>query len=120
MIILLFISASFVILTKWADIYSTLRFLKRGNIAMERNSFAKYLMSKFGIMIVVWSIFLFSVLLVAFVLWQVKQSQNEIYQWSFVVVSCIVSAFQASVARFNFTGKSNYLVRLVSRFNLYK
>jgi hypothetical protein len=117
---LIFISAFLVIFTKLADVLTTLKFLKSGNIALERNKLAGKLMSKFGPKSVVWGVFIIAVLVVIVATWQILTVNNIWYDWAFIVIAILVSLFQASVARYNYSGKANFLVELISRFRLYR
>lgn len=117
---LVFISAFLVIITKLADVLSTLRFLKHGNITLERNKLARKLMSKFGPKSVVWGVFIIAILVVVITIWQVLSFNNIWYDWAFIVIAILVSLFQASVARYNYTGKANFLVLCVSKFGIYR
>jgi len=117
---LILISAFLVILTKLADVLTTLRFLKYGNIAMECNKIARKLMSKFSHKSVVWGVFIISILIVVVVLWQVLASNSYWYKWAFVILSFLISLSQVSVAWYNYTGNANFLVSLISKFSIYR
>lgn len=116
---LIIISAFLVVITKLADVLSTLLFLKHGNIALERNRLARKLMFKIGHKSVVWGVFIIAIMVVAVSVWQVFIADNIWYEWAFIVIAILVSLFQASVAGYNYTGKSNLIVSWISRFKIY-
>ena len=117
---LIYLSATLIILTKLADVLTTLRFLRSGSIAMEHNSFVRKLMLGMGANLTVWLVFLLTIVIVAIVLLAVLQSGIWWYEWSFVVISVFVSVVQANVAYYNYSGKANRIVRLVGGLKPYK
>lgn len=114
------ISSILVILTKLADVISTLRFLKTGNIGLERNKIARKIMFLIGSKRAIWGVFAFTIILVISIQFAIMRIDIYWYQWAYVVTALIVSIFQASVAFYNITGRSNVFVRLISRLSLYR
>ena len=116
---IIYLSASLIIITKLADVLTTLRFLGKGSIAMERNRFVRRLMRGIGAKLVIWLVFVLTIVIVAIVLLAVLQSGMWWYKWSFVVISIFVSVVQASIAYYNYSGKPNRIVRFVGKFRFY-
>ncbi len=116
---LIHIAASLIILTKLADVWTTLRFLDSGSIAMERNGFARKLMYRFGYKRIVLAVLAATISIVGISDFVVIRADNMLYDISFVIIALLISVVQAAVAMYNYFGKANVIVRFVGKFRFY-
>lgn len=110
-----FTIASLVIISKFLDCYTTS--VRIVSIHHERNNLARGLMSSLGVKTTIWSIFVFSILIVVLslvVLFYVYES--NFYKAVFVVLGFTITLIQLEVARTNYFGKLNKVTKLLMRF----
>jgi hypothetical protein len=119
MTIFIALTCFLLLLTKYLDCVTTLRRIKSPH--QERNRLARTLMLKYGIQKVVWGIMGLTILIVGLSVLLLFTLYNHIsFQISFIVLGFLISIIQGSVAYFNYTGSSNYIIRLLSSFNFFR
>jgi len=114
MTLALIIFSALIILTKFADCYTTSKHIGV-NSGIERNPLAKFLMDKFGIQNTIWIIFLFTVVIVLVTLVYALEYDSLVYDILFISFALIISVVQLFVAMNNHTGKQNFLTKLIHR-----
>lgn len=111
MITLLYITAILLIATKFLDSYTTDLRLK--NIVQERNRFARLLMSKIGVRATIYGIWVLSIMIVAITFEIVIRIDTVLYSVSFIALGLSISIIQFMVAHHNYTGKTNFVTKLL-------
>lgn len=116
--VLVFLSGSLVVLTKYMDCITTARALRV--IEQERNPLARKLMRRIGVKTTIWGIFIltiFLVVLATYILYSERPS--NLYKLAFIGAALVVSSAQAAVAHSNATGRLNMFTRfLLRRWNV--
>jgi heme O synthase-like polyprenyltransferase len=112
--IMVSIISIFIILSKYFDCHSTA--LKIRQVEDEKNPIARKIMLKYGIKTTIWAIFLLSVLIVGLSLMLIYVFYNNLWsKITYVIVGLLVSIVQIAVARNNYSGKTNFLTRILLR-----
>lgn len=118
--IFVYLIGALLIITKLADVLTTLRFIRRGGISLERNRMVNKLMLKYGFQKTIWAIFAVVVLFVGIAIIEVYLNNTYWTKLVFIIIGIFVSIVQLSVAYYNLTGKFNCVVKIVSRFKIYR
>lgn len=112
MILLILIVMSLLILTKLADVVSTLQ--KIGHYSQEANPLTRKLMEKFGSKGAIWMVFGVSLGIIAGTTYFALQGLY-FFRYVYVVYGVLVSLVQAAAAVANWTGRPNAVTRAVMR-----
>ena len=110
----LIIFSSLIIITKFADCYTTAKHIG-SNPGFESNQLARFLMNRFGIQNTIWIIFFVTVVIVVVSFIYVLEYDSLVYNIIFIVFAVIISVIQLFVAINNHTGKQNFLTKLIHR-----
>jgi len=108
----IYVTAIALILTKLADVVSTLQHIR--GATHESNRIARHIMQRIGIAPTVWLIFGVSIGIIALATYFALES-HWLMQLTFVVVGTLVALVQAAVAHANTTQRENHIVSLVRR-----
>lgn len=111
MTILLYISSIALVLTKYADCYTTVSHIT--HIGDEQNAIARRLMQRYGVKTTVWGVWIVTILLVLLSLYVALISEQIWYHVAYVVIALWISIVQGSVAYTNHTGRYTMVTRLV-------
>lgn len=110
-IVLIFFSA-LIVLTKFADCYTTANQIS-SNSEFERNPLARFLMKRFGIQSTIWIIFAVTIIITIVSLVSVLESGSLFYEIVFIIIAAIVSVVQFFVALHNYTKNQNFLTKIL-------
>lgn len=112
--ILVWLSALAVVISKYLDVWSTLQKLESPRD--EKNPLAAYLMKKWGIRWTVWSVFAFTLIIVAYaLLYTLVIEATPQVKWTFIIIATLISIVQASVVASNLSGRLNPITRLLMK-----
>ena len=115
---LVYITAGFMILSKFLDCYSTQLRIK--NLHDETNLIGRSFM-KLGIKKGIWLVFLISLLIILGSTFLVFEYYSTLlYQWLFVITGIFTSIVQFAVAHNNYYGRDNKITRIIRRIHIYK
>jgi len=109
-ILLILIVMFLLIMTKLADVVSTLQ--KMGHYSQEANPLTRKLMEKFGSKGAIWMVFGVSLGIIAVTTFFALQGLN-FFRYVYVVFGVFVSLVQAVAAVANWTGRANGITRAV-------
>lgn len=112
MIIILFTFSALIILTKFADCYTTATQINR-NHEFERNPLARFLMKRFGIQSTIWIIFVITILISIISLISVIEANSLVYEIIFIVIAFMLSVVQFFVALHNHTKSQNFMTKIL-------
>lgn len=108
--VLIWLSALAVVISKYLDVWSTLRKLESPRD--EKNPLAAYLMKKWGIKWTVWGIFALVIVIVAYaLLYTLVIEDTPQVKCAFIIVATLISIVQASVVASNLSGRLNPVTR---------
>lgn len=102
-------SASLIVLTKFADIYTTYHFV---SISGESNPFARYLMKRIGFKNTLILIGVLTCVMVPAFFYETKDLDVG-SKLSAILVACFISIVQLAVAKFNYDKKNNKLISVI-------
>ena len=108
---LVWITAVYIVLTKYLDCWTTVRFVRTADV--ETNAFACCLMRRFGFVRAVWGIFAFASLWAIALAACAAGSVNASAAWGYTLLGSFVGTVQAAVAVTNATGRLNIITRFV-------
>lgn len=104
--VLIWLSALAVVISKYLDVWSTLQKLESPRD--EKNPLAAYLMKRWGIKWTVWSVFVFTLIIVAYaLLYTLVIEDTPQVKWTFVVIATLISIVQTGVVASNLSGRLN-------------
>jgi hypothetical protein len=111
---LLVISLIALVLTKVADIVTTVRGIRRHGIQGEQNPLARWVMSRWGVCsgIFIITILWFMIIVLTYLPAWIAPPW---YQWSAAFLGFLVAWIQWDVARFNTTGRQSWITRRIHR-----
>lgn len=110
--ILVIIVAALLITSKFFDCYTTLKFYEvRGE---ERNPIARLLFTRVGVKKGIYLVFILSLLIIIAVTYAAFSINFLIYKISYIIIGGVISYIQFSVAKYNSTGKNNFIIRLIA------
>jgi hypothetical protein len=113
---IILITAGCLIITKLADVISTLRHIR--GTQHESNPFARRIMQRIGITPAVWLVFGLSLIIIG-VATYVALASHWLIQIAFIILGVFVSCVQAAVAHTNATQRDNTITRTI-RLMLYR
>jgi hypothetical protein len=108
--LLVYLAISLLIITKLMDVLSTIVRIKHPQI--ETNPLARKLMTKIGIKMTAWIVFLIVVIIVL-IMGEIALTSEPSYQIFFLTFGLVVSIIQFAVALSNWTRRPNFITRLV-------
>lgn len=108
--LLVYLAISLLIITKLIDVLSTIIIIQHPQI--ETNPLARKLMTKIGIKMTAWIVFLIVVIIVL-IMGEIALTSEPRYQIFFLTFGLIVSIIQFAVALSNWTRRPNFITRLV-------
>jgi len=104
--VLIWLSALAVVISKYLDVWSTLRKLESPRD--EKNPLAAYLMKKWGIKWTVWGIFALVIVIVAYaLLYTLVIEDTPQVKCAFIIIATLIAIVQASVVASNLSGRLN-------------
>lgn len=112
--ILLIIFSALIILTKFADCYTT-AYQIGINTNLERNPVARYIMRKLGVQFTIWAIFVFTIFITIIAMNSVLEADSLLYEIIFLITALFVSIFQFFVALYNYTKRPNIITGILSK-----
>lgn len=107
---IILITAGCLIITKLADVISTLRHIRGTH--HESNPFARRIMQRIGITPAVWMVFGLSLIIIG-VTTYVALASHWLIQIAFIMLGVFVSYVQAAVAHSNATQRDNTITRTI-------
>lgn len=110
---LVWAAAGYVVATKFADCWTTARYVRTAD--NETNALASRLMRRFGFARVVWGIFAFATLWTIALAAAALAAADASVAVGYVLIALFVGSVQLAVARTNCTGRYNAVTRLVLR-----
>ncbi len=114
MTFILILFSSLIILTKFADCYTTANKINHEH-NFEKNPLARFLMKRFGINSTIWIIFIITIFITIISLISVIESNSLDYEILFILIASLVSVVQFFVALHNHTKNPNFLTRILYR-----
>jgi len=113
---LVFMVAALLILTKFLDVWSTIRRIQHAE--QETHPFASRWMGKYGVKRVSWAVFslvIGIVILATLLVW--INPFPVLTKGAFILLGLFVSLVQAAVAHTNYTGQYNFVTRWVGKMH---
>lgn len=112
---LIWVTVAYVVLTKYFDCWTTVRFVRTSEA--ETNAFARCLMRHFGFVRTVWGLFAFASLWAIGLAACATVSDDTSLAWGYMLLGSFVGTVQAAVAVTNATGRFNIVTRLVDKMH---
>ena len=109
---LILITAIGLLLTKLADVISTLRHIRSTH--HESNRMVRHIMQRMGVTPTIWLVFGISVIIIV-VSTYVALSSHLFIQIGFVIYGIVIVLIQAAVAHNNWTHQENAITQVISR-----
>ena len=103
-----------IIVSKYLDCKTTSSQIT--NVEQEKNPFARALMRKFGINVVIWGVFFLVIIMVAFSVYLLFNYFNTtFYKIFYVILGLIISFFHFAIAHTNQTKKLNFITKYLAK-----
>ncbi len=111
--LLVWIISFLIIATKFLDCYTTA--IQITSPEQEHNPLARRLMRRFGTQTTIWTIFAYSILIVAVAVWMLFDFfDTAIYKLLYICCGAIIILTQFAVAHTNYTKRLNCFTRLLN------
>ena len=117
--LLVLLISALIVISKFLDCWTTSRQITNPN--QERNPLARNLFKRFGSQLVIWIIFVLTIIIVGISVWLLFSFYNSyLYKSMYIIIGLLVTTAQFAVAYTNKTRKLNFVTKfLMKRYGNY-